>query len=162
MEKIYIICVEDQPEVLESIVKDLQLFEPVFRLEECESAQEATELLEEIDLDGDFVGLIVSDHVMPGETGVDFLIRIHKDARFRHTKKLLLTGLATHQDTINAINHADIDRFIEKPWNKDLLVRYVKSLLTAFILDKGINYESYLSFLDKELLFSRLRKGGYY
>ena len=27
--------------------------------------------------------------------------------------KLLLTGLATHQDTINAINNADIDRFIE-------------------------------------------------
>lgn len=161
MEKIYIICVEDQPEVLESIVKDLQSFEPTFRIEECESAQEATELLEEIDLDGDYVGLIVSDHVMPGETGVDFLIRIHQDPRFRNTKKLLLTGLATHQDTIKAINNADIDRFIEKPWDKEVLVHYVKSLLTAFILDKGIDYESYLPFLDKKLLFSRLRKGGY-
>ena len=161
MEKIYIICVEDQPEVLESIAKDLQTFEPAFRLEECSSAQEATELLEEIDMEGDYVGLIVSDHVMPGETGVDFLIRMHRDPRFRNTRKLLLTGLATHQDTINAINNADIDRFIEKPWDRQVLIDYAKNLLTAFILDQGIDYEPYLKFLDKQLLFRRLRKGGY-
>ncbi|MCP3933445.1 MAG: response regulator [Bacteroidetes bacterium] len=158
MEKIYIICVEDQREVLHAIVKDLSVFEEIFPIEECETAVEAEELLDEIDAEGDNVGVIVSDHVMPGKSGVDFLIEINKDPRFRHTRKLLLTGLATHEDTINAINNADIDRFIEKPWLAEKLVKYVRILLTEFILEKGIDYHKYLNVLDKNLLFRKLRR----
>lgn len=157
MEKIYIICVEDQPEVLNAIVKDLFPFEELFVVEGCEDALEAEELLEEIDADGDFIGLLICDHVMPDKTGVDFLIEVNGDDRFPHTKKLLLTGLATHQDTINAINNAAIDRFIEKPWQSELLHNYVSTLLTEFILEQGVNYEPYLELLDKPTLFEGLR-----
>lgn len=158
MERIYIICVEDQQEVLRAIAEDLSPFEETFFIEECESADEASALMDEIDNEGIFIGVIVCDHVMPGKTGVDFLVDIHRDSRFTHTKKLLLTGLATHQDTINAINNAEIDRFIEKPWQASTLVEYVRILLTEFILDKGIDYQRFLPHLDKKTLFERLRK----
>ncbi|MBK8489519.1 MAG: response regulator [Saprospirales bacterium] len=158
MEKIYILCVEDQREVLNAILQDLAPLEPAFFLEGCESAPEAEELIEEIDARGDFIGMLVCDHVMPEKSGVDFLIEVNRDQRFKNTRKLLLTGLATHQDTINAINNADIDRYIEKPWNAELLVRLVKQLLTGYILDQGLPYEKYLPYLDTQILFERIRK----
>jgi len=158
MENLYIVCIEDQREVLNAVVNDLAELEEVVRLEECESAAEAQELLEEIDQQGDYVAVIIADHVMPGQTGIDFLIEVNQDDRFRATKKLVLTGLATYQDAINAINEAAIDRFIEKPWKKEQLIDYVKVLLTQFLLEKGINYQPYTDYLDKPTLLQHLRQ----
>lgn len=160
MEKIFIICVEDQREVLNAVLKDLESFEAVFSLEGCESADEAEELLDEIDAGGNYIGLLICDHVMPGKSGIELLIEVNRDPRFSYTKKLLLTGLATHQDTINAINSAAIDRYIEKPWNVDALQAQVRTLLAQFIFDQGIAYEKYLPYLDQGVVLERVRKGG--
>ena len=73
MEKINIICVDDQPEVLDSVLRDLRPLNSCFRLEGVESASECRELLEEFDQDGELTGLIISDHVMPGGSGVELL-----------------------------------------------------------------------------------------
>lgn len=158
MERIYILLVEDQREVLRAIANDLEEFENAFVLEECNSADEAWEVLEKIDAEGNQVALIVSDHVMPKETGVDFLIRVNRDARFKHTRKILLTGLATHQDTIQAINRAAIHRYIEKPWKKEQLVQISKMLITEFLLDSGIDYLEYRSYLDQETLLRHIQQ----
>jgi two-component system chemotaxis response regulator CheY len=157
MENIVIIIIEDQREVLEAVSKDLSFFEDAFILEECDSADEAEELMEDLDSEGDYIGLIISDHIMPGKTGVDFLIEMNDDPRFRDSKKILLTGLATHRDTINAINNAAIDRYIEKPWNAEELINYAKSLITEYILNKGIPYQAYMKYLDSEVLLKKLR-----
>jgi len=160
MEKLYILCIEDQREVLNSIVEDLSFFEEALVIEECESAAEATEITEEIDARGDFLAVVISDHVMPGKNGVEFLTELHDDDRFKFTKKILLTGLATHADTIRAINQAAIDRYIEKPWQTRMLIQYVKELLTAFVLQKGIPYEDLLPYLDKPTLYELLKQRG--
>jgi two-component system chemotaxis response regulator CheY len=157
MENIVIIIIEDQREVLEAVSKDLSFFEDAFILEECDSADEAEELMEDLDSEGDYIGLIISDHIMPGKTGVDFLIEMNDDPRFRDSKKILLTGLATHRDTINAINNAAIDRYIEKPWNAEELINYAKSLITEYILNKGIPYQAYMKYLDSEVILKKLR-----
>ena len=115
MEKINIICVDDQPEVLDSVLRDLRPLNSCFRLEGVESASECRELLEEFDQDGELTGLIISDHVMPGGSGVESLGGIAKDDRFAGTRKILLTGQATHADTIQAVNDAHIDNYLEKP-----------------------------------------------
>lgn len=158
MEKIYILCVEDIREVLNAILQDLEPLGAYFILEGCESALEAGDLLEEIDANGDFVGLFVCDHVMPEKSGVEFLTEVNRDSRFKNSKKLLLTGLATHQDTIEAINKAGIDRYIEKPWDAEMLVQQARELLTRFILDEGLLYEKYLPILDAQVLLDRIRK----
>ena len=158
MEKIYILCVEDQREVLNAILQDLEPLGAAFILEGCESAMEASDLMEEVDANGDYVGLLVCDHVMPDKSGVDFLIEVNRDRRFKHSRKLLLTGLATHQDTINAINNAAIDRYIEKPWTAESLVRQARELLTHFILDQGLPYQKYLPLLDTQILLERIRE----
>jgi two-component system chemotaxis response regulator CheY len=157
MEKLYIICIEDQREVLNAITNDLSIYEDYLVVEECESTAEAKDLMNEIDAEGDYITLLVSDHVMPHQTGVDFLIEVKKDSRFKDTKKILLTGQATHIDTIQAINQAGIDNYIEKPWKANDLHQKVSALLTEFIIEKGINYESYAPILDKQKLFELLK-----
>lgn len=158
MEKIYILLVEDQREVLQAVAKDLSDFEDVFLIEECESAAEAKSIMETTYRSGDYVALIIADHVMPEKSGVDFLIDVNKDDRFAETRKILLTGLATHQDTIRAINSAAIDHYLEKPWKSSVLKEAVKKTLTEFILAKGIDYLPYLKHLDRTVLFETLRK----
>lgn len=159
MENIVLIIIEDQREVLEAIAKDLAFFEDAFLIEECDSADEAEELMDKLDADGDNIALVISDHIMPGRSGVDFLIELNDDPRFTATRKILLTGLATHSDTINAINNAAIDRYIEKPWDVQQLINYSKSMITEFILEQGIPYEAYMKYLDNEILLKKLHKG---
>jgi two-component system, chemotaxis family, chemotaxis protein CheY len=158
MEKMYILLVEDQREVLQAVAKDLAYFEDAFVIEECESAAEAKSVMEEVDRNGDYVALVIADHVMPSKSGIDFLIEINNDDRFDETRKILLTGLATHQDTIRAINSAAINHYLEKPWKSAVLTETVRKMITEFILVKGVDYRPYLSFLDQTLLFESLRR----
>jgi len=158
MAKPNIICVDDQRDVLATLKKELQFFRDHIKIYYCESADEAAKILDEIDTEGGYVAVIVCDHVMPGNSGVEFLSQVNNDARFPHTKKLLLTGLATHEDTIEAINKANIDRYIGKPWDTHDLIKKVRVLLTEFILEEGLDYNEYLPVLDQETLFAQLRK----
>ncbi len=157
MEKLNLICVDDQREVLSAVVQDLEVLGRWLNIEECESADEALELMDEIDAEGDFVAVVVSDHVMPQKTGVELLAEISEDSRFLYSKKVLLTGQATHSDTIDAINSARIESYFEKPWNAEKLVATVRALATEFVFDKGLDYEQYHGELDQQVMLSRLR-----
>lgn len=158
MDKLNIIYVDDQREVLSTLSKDLEIFEKYLVVEECESAREALDLINEIDKAGDFVAVIISDHIMPGMSGVDFLTEITTDGRFDHTRKMLLTGQATHQDTIMAINQAHIEKYIEKPWKSGEFVEAVKVLLTHFVMTAGIDYKKYSPVLHQPTLLNYLHK----
>jgi len=129
MNKPNIICVDDQREVLNAIKRELDVFSTEFNIVECESASEAEEVVNELNDENQTIALIICDHIMPGENGIEFLARINKDDRFMQTKRMLLTGLASQQDTIKAINEAQIHYYLEKPWDSDELVTVVKKLI---------------------------------
>ncbi|MEJ2763130.1 response regulator [Photobacterium sp. MCCC 1A19761] len=157
MEKLNIICVDDQREVLSAVLKDLAPLNDYFQVEDCESADEALELMDELDAEGEFIAVVISDHVMPGMTGVELLSRVSQDQRFTQTKKVLLTGQATHQDTIEAINRARIESYFEKPWTAEALLTTVRSLITEYIFDSGLDYQAWADVLDNSVVFRRLR-----
>lgn len=160
MTKLSIICIDDQREVLSALRKDLESLEEYCDIEACESADEAFEVMEDLDDDGKPIAVIISDHVMPGKSGIEFLTDINFDSRFSGVCKLLLTGMATHQDTIVAINKAHIDRYIEKPWDVESLIGMVKELLTVYVLRAGIDYQPLLRILDQKKLYEGLRNSG--
>lgn len=85
-----------------------------YRLRFAYSAKEALELLKSEPTD-----LIVSDHLMPGMTGMNLL----KLVRDRHPDctRVLLTGHADMEIAIQAINQGEIYRFLTKPWDNDEL-----------------------------------------
>ena len=157
MEKLNIICVDDQREVLSAVLKDLAPLNDFFNVEDCESADEALELMDDLDAEGEFIALVISDHVMPGKNGVELLTDVTNDSRFIKTKKILLTGQATHQDTIAAINQARIESYFEKPWDAETLVNCARTLLTEYIFDMGFDYQEWGEILDNTTVLRRLR-----
>ena len=68
----------------------------------------------------------------------------------------MLTGQATHADTINAINEGQLDNYVDKPWEPEKLLSVVKRLLTLYIMESGIEYKPYMSILDQKTLLSKL------
>ncbi|GAL34013.1 putative chemotaxis protein CheY [Vibrio maritimus] len=114
MEKLNVICVDDQREVLSAVIQDLEPLSSWLNIEDCESGEEVLDLIEDLDAEGESIAVIVSDHVMPGMTGVELLTELSRDSRFKDTKKVLLTGQATHSDTITAINTAGVSHYFEK------------------------------------------------
>ena len=157
MDKLILICVDDQREVLASVARDLKCLTAWVRLEECESSAEALDLLDDLDAEGAPVALVVCDHLMPGGNGVDFLAELAADRRFLKVKKLLLTGQATHKDTIDAVNRARIDHYLEKPWQADTLQGICRRLLSEYLFDIGAYTEAHRTLVDPEVLLLRLQ-----
>ena len=158
MKKPNIICIDDQREVLAAIKKDLDVFAPAFNIIDCESASEADEIMNDLNTEKEEVAVIICDHIMPGENGIDFLTRLNQDQRFLYTKKFILTGLANHSDTIQAINEAEINAYLEKPWEKEEFVTIVKKLLTRFVVEADLNSDELMPYLDKATLERELKR----
>lgn len=129
MNKQNIICMDDQREVLSAIKRELEVFSTDYNIVECESASEAEELFREFKETNQTIALIICDHIMPGENGIDFLARMASEGNLKNIKSIVLTGLASHQDTIKAINEAKIDYYLEKPWDSEEFVSIVRKLI---------------------------------
>ena len=157
MDPLNIICVDNEKESLDLLVQKLEIFQPFLSIERCESADECAELLDKLDGKGERVALIISCHIMSGKLGVELLTDVQNDLRFVKTKKILLTGHATHVELVTAINQAKINHFLEKNGNEAELVQCVKEQLTKYIIDKGIDHLDYNEVIDAPTLY-RLTK----
>lgn len=150
---------DDERDVLDSVVMDLEGLESLFPIEAASSAAEAHEILQEIKQQGDRIGLIICDHVMPLKNGSDLLIEIHKDSENKSIRKILLTGQAGLTDTIEAINKAKITHFISKPWDKENLLSVVKRELSNFILNSEMDPLPYLSIMEPDHINKAAQNG---
>ncbi|HYX93117.1 MAG TPA: response regulator [Myxococcaceae bacterium] len=61
------------------------------------------------------VDVVISDHLMPNMTGLEFLKIVHD--RHPDSLRIMLTGHADMQTAIDAINQGEIYRFLTKPWD---------------------------------------------
>ncbi|MCB1165399.1 MAG: response regulator [Leptospiraceae bacterium] len=131
MNKGYIVCVDDEISVLETLREQLrQYFSQSHEIEVASSAEEAQELIEDIKESGGLVEVIITDQVMPGMKGDQFLESIHRE--FPDTIKILLTGQAGLDNAIHAINHGGLNRYVEKPWNMAELQKDIKELIEKY------------------------------
>ena len=160
MSDIYILCVEDEPEVLDVIVRDLSSLEEVFPIEMALSADEAREIVQEIKDRGDTLGLVICDHVMPGDKGVELLIEMQADSFTERSRKLLLTGQAGLDATVEAVNKAKLNRYIAKPWDPDNLVEIARDELTTYVIEKEKDLLRYMGVLDIGRLQETIRARG--
>jgi CheY-like chemotaxis protein len=158
MSKIYILCIEDEPEVLEAVVRDLAPFENTFPIESVSDANEARRVVKDVILKRGKLGLVICDHIMPGEDGVSFLISLQKDERTASSRKVLLTAQAGLQATIEAVNKANLNHYIAKPWTAEELQAIARQELTEFVLKEETQLYPYLSILDAERLGEKIRE----
>ena len=132
MSRQVIICVDDERTVLRSLKAELQ--EAVgndYTIELAEGGEEALELIEELLEDGDEVFLIISDHIMPDMKGDELLKQAH--IILPQTIKIMLTGQADIGAIANAINSANLYRYITKPWQSEDLKLTVREALNCYI-----------------------------
>lgn len=157
--QIYILVVEDELEVMDALVNDLEKFEDTFPVETANTSEEAKRVAEQIYSSGDEIGLILCDHVLPGENGVDFLIKLKKDERSLNSRKVLVTGQAGLEDTIQAINNADLNYYIAKPWTREKLHDVVVDELTEYVIKQNYDPMKFMSVLDSIRLADVIRSG---
>ncbi len=124
MEKGVLICVDDEIIVLTALKDQLRrAFGSDFHVDVAQSAEEALELLDELAQDGHQLLVIVSDWLMPGMKGDEFLIKAHE--RFPSVVKIMLSGQAESAAVDRARREAGLHDFLAKPWNAEALMESI-------------------------------------
>ncbi|CAD5293276.1 MULTISPECIES: FAD-dependent oxidoreductase [unclassified Imperialibacter] len=116
MKKPVIFSVDDDPQVLKAIRRDLRNeFRDDYRIMNTESANEGLEVLLDIKKAGEEVALFISDQRMPEMEGVAFLEKAR--VIFPEAKRVLLTAYSDTDAAIKAINDVQLDYYLMKPWD---------------------------------------------
>ena len=128
MRKSAILCVDDEVIILTTLKEQLRRhFGERYLYETASNAREAWEVIDELCADDIDVLVIVSDWLMPGIKGDEFLAQVHQ----RHPKivTVLLTGQADEASIERARRDANLHACLHKPWSESDLTRVVESAL---------------------------------
>ena len=116
MAKPVLLTVDDDPEVLRAIERDLRHeYADRFRIMRANSGKTALDTLKQLKLRNDPVALLLADQRMPQMDGIGFLgeaMELYPEA-----KRALLTAYADTDAAISAINKVKIHHFFLKPWD---------------------------------------------
>lgn len=122
-----VLCVDDEKAILKSLRR-------VLMDENCEvltapSGAEGLDILNE----EHNIALIISDQRMPVMTGVEFLQQAKTIAPSAY--RVMLTGYADINATMDAVNHGEIWRYITKPWDDEQLIFLVRDAIRHYNLE---------------------------
>ena len=129
MSQVFSDVVEKKPNVL--VVDDAieirsfleQILRDRYNVFKAENAEDALEIVKNEELD-----IIVSDIIMPGISGVEFCSDIKESNEFSHIPVILLTGTSSPEVKLQGIE-CGADDYITKPFEKQLLLARIKSIL---------------------------------
>jgi len=123
----FILIVDDEPNVIASLKRAL-MDEPYEVITACNG----TEGLEQ--LEKHRIKVVMSDEMMPGMSGTEFLTEVKK--RRPETIRIMLTGHASIEAAMNAVNRGEIYRFFTKPWNDIEIKLALKSAIERYDLEE--------------------------
>jgi CheY-like chemotaxis protein len=126
--KAVILCVDDEIIILNSLKKQLKkAFGDTYNFEMAESAYDALEIIEELHEEEVAILLVVSDWLMPGMKGDEFLIHVHQ--KFPNIIKIMLTGQASIEAIQRAKEQANLQYCLHKPLNTNDFIQTIQSSL---------------------------------
>ena len=120
-----ILFVDDDPRILKGVRRQLA---DQFDLQVAECPEEALRLVD----GAEQFAVVVSDMRMPGMSGIELLSEIR--TRCPDTVRIMLTGFADLESTIEAVNEGNIFRFLSKPCAPEILEKAVVEGLQQFRL----------------------------
>jgi thioredoxin reductase (NADPH) len=116
MAKPVILSVDDDPEVLRAVVRDLRShYGEEYRILRASSGEEALAALGELQRRNEPVALLLVDQRMPKMSGVEFITNAIK--LYPKAQRVLLTAYADTEAAISAINNAGVHYYLLKPWD---------------------------------------------
>ncbi len=142
MTKPVILSVDDDPEVLGAIERDLRRhYRGDYRVLKANSGQEGLEAALELKQRGTPVALFLVDERMPQMSGTQMLDearKLHPDAR-----RVLLTAYADTEAAIRGINEVGLDHYLLKPWDppEERLYPVLDDLLSDWTAKVRLPYE---------------------
>jgi diguanylate cyclase (GGDEF)-like protein len=125
--KCSLLVVDDEPSILDTLRIFLSAEYEVLTADGADAAQK---IFAQRDID-----LILTDMKMPRVTGVQLLEWVR--ANHPKTIRLIMTGFAELEETINAINKGQVFRFLLKPWQADSLLDALRTAARTFILERS-------------------------
>ncbi len=115
-----VLIVDDEPTITD-MLRDVLSREPYGTLS-ASSAEEALTILAREQVD-----VVISDEKMPGMSGSEFLAVVRQ--KYPDTIRMILTGHASLESAIRAINEGEVYRFFTKPCNvRDLVITIRQAL----------------------------------
>lgn len=136
-----IICVDDELTILDILEIQLRkLLGTEYVIETAVGGEEALELVEELRRERYEVVLVIADCIMPDMRGDELLGRIH--AISPRSIKIMLTGQADIEAVGNAINQANLYRYITKPWQDEDLKLTVQEAVRRYFQEKKLTQQN--------------------
>ena len=140
MKKPVIVCIDDEPDVLNSLKIELKkAIGDQCIIETAEGGEDALELLADLQADEYEIALVLSDYIMPDIKGDELLRRIHESSP--DTLTIMLTGQADLEALSNAIKYAKLYRYIPKPWQNEDLKLTVVEAIHSYLQDQKLTDE---------------------
>lgn len=121
-----ILLVDDEPSVITSITR--ALLDEDYIIHTARNGKEALELLKH-----HRVKVVLSDERMPGMSGAELLSTVKE--RYQGTIRMMLTGHASLEATMKAVNAGEIYRFFIKPWDDIELRLAIRSAMEKYDLE---------------------------
>jgi response regulator RpfG family c-di-GMP phosphodiesterase len=119
-----ILVVDDEVQVAKALQR---LLRKDYEVEVACNAEEALARLDTFKPD-----LVISDFRMPGMNGAAFLSQVRQ--RMPLTLRLILSGNADLDSALEAINQAEVYRFLRKPWDEVEL----RALIHRVLQERGV------------------------
>lgn len=126
-----IVLVDDEATVLVALRDQLKRgLHDEFSVETADNGEEGLALITDVHEEGRTIPLVIADHLMPGLKGDQFLIQVHE--RNPTIRTMLLTGQASAEAVGNAVNGAELYRYLAKPWDEDDLILTVRAAVRSY------------------------------
>ena len=133
MTKPVILVVDDDPQVLAAVRRDLRAkYREHYTVISASSGEEALATIRELKARGDSLAIVISDQRMPGIQGTEVLAQSREI--YPLARRVLLTAYSDIDAAVKAINDAHLDHYSSKPWDppEERLFPVVDDLLDAW------------------------------
>ena len=122
-----ILCVDDEPLILMLLKKQLTLhFGSRVKVESAQNGVEALEFLKDLYQEGEDVKVVLSDWIMPGMRGDEFLIKVKE--QYPDINLMVISG-QVDDDSLERVKECELKGFFHKPWDFDDLASKIEMLL---------------------------------
>ncbi len=131
-----ILYVDDEAVILLALRQELlRHFRGRFLVETALDADEAERVIEELGAEGIEVALVISDWLMPGRKGDEFLIELRRTRP--DIKSMLVTGQADEEALKRTEREAGLSACFRKPWDMGALIEAVEACLGVAMGEEG-------------------------
>jgi len=125
-----ILIVDDEPLILMALRRELRSnLGAGYLYETASDATEGLAVIEELVREGIRIVLVVSDWLMPGMKGDEFLLEVRR--RYPDVRTIMITGQADEAQIARVRQAGALDAFFSKPWNADRLFETCRDLLSS-------------------------------